>query len=178
MKNFFRIACSTVLIGLMAQLAMGQSQCLNAPTVTTDSVTGVSSTGATVHGQVSSDGGTRVRERGACYGTSTGPTVGNNRALSGFGTGSYSAAISGLSGSTQYYTRAYATNAVGTAYGNEVSFTTSAAGPQPCPGTPTVTDVDNNTYNTVQIGTQCWTQSNLKVSKYRNGDNIPTGLSN
>ncbi|NDC72947.1 MAG: hypothetical protein EBZ62_05760, partial [Sphingobacteriia bacterium] len=50
--------------------------------------------------------------------------------------------------------------------------------PVACPGTPTVTDVDNNTYNTVQIGTQCWTQSNLKVSKYRNGDNIPTGLSN
>ena len=52
------------------------------------------------------------------------------------------------------------------------------AGPQPCPRTPTVTDVDNNTYSTVQIGNQCWTQSNLKVSKYRNGDNIPTGLSN
>jgi len=47
-----------------------------------------------------------------------------------------------------------------------------------CPGIPTVTDVDNNTYKTVQIGTQCWTQSNLKVSKYRNGVNIPTGLSN
>jgi uncharacterized protein (TIGR02145 family) len=46
-----------------------------------------------------------------------------------------------------------------------------------CRGTPTVTDVDGNIYNTVQIGTQCWTQSNLKVSKYRNGDNIPTGLS-
>ena len=45
-------------------------------------------------------------------------------------------------------------------------------------GTSTVSDVDNNTYNTVQIGTQCWTQSNLKVSKYRNGDSIPTGLVN
>ncbi|MFM8837568.1 MAG: FISUMP domain-containing protein, partial [Bacteroidota bacterium] len=45
-------------------------------------------------------------------------------------------------------------------------------------GTSMVSDVDNNTYATVQIGTQCWTQSNLKVSKYRNGDNIPTGLDN
>ncbi|MBU6192910.1 MAG: hypothetical protein KGQ39_07010 [Bacteroidetes bacterium] len=39
-------------------------------------------------------------------------------------------------------------------------------------------DIDGNTYQTVKIGNQCWTQSNLKVSKYRNGDNIPTGLSN
>jgi uncharacterized protein (TIGR02145 family) len=44
-------------------------------------------------------------------------------------------------------------------------------------GTPTVSDVDGNSYNTVRIGNQCWTQSNLKVGKYRNGDNIPTGLS-
>jgi uncharacterized protein (TIGR02145 family) len=82
----------------------------------------------------------------------------------------------GLTHSTTYYVRAYATNSVGTAYGNEVSFTTLSASTFTC-GTSTVSDVDNNTYNTVQIGNQCWTQSNLKVSKYRNGDNIPTGLS-
>jgi len=59
-----------------------------------------------------------------------------------------------------------------------VSFTTDSLPGVRCPGTPTVTDIDGNIYNTVQIGNQCWTQSNLKVSKYRNGDNIPTGLSN
>ncbi|MFM7031779.1 MAG: hypothetical protein ACKOX4_04585, partial [Bacteroidota bacterium] len=41
-----------------------------------------------------------------------------------------------------------------------------------------VRDIDGNTYHTIKIGTQCWTQSNLKVSKYRNGDNIQSGLSN
>ena len=36
-----------------------------------------------------------------------------------------------------------------------------------------VTDIDGNSYNSVTIGTQCWMQSNLNVSKYRNGDIIP-----
>jgi uncharacterized protein (TIGR02145 family) len=45
-----------------------------------------------------------------------------------------------------------------------------------CPAT--VTDIDGNVYNTVEIGDQCWTQENLKVEHYRNGDPIPTGLSN
>jgi len=44
-----------------------------------------------------------------------------------------------------------------------------------CPAT--VTDIDGNVYPTVQIGTQCWTSENLKVERYRNGDAIPTGLS-
>ncbi|MFM7748126.1 MAG: FISUMP domain-containing protein, partial [Bacteroidota bacterium] len=39
-----------------------------------------------------------------------------------------------------------------------------------CPGSPTVTDIDGNTYNTVLLGDRCWTRTNLKVSKYRNGD--------
>jgi len=42
----------------------------------------------------------------------------------------------------------------------------------------TVTDIDGNVYNTIQIGNQIWMQSNLKVTKYRNGDSIPTGLNN
>lgn len=43
----------------------------------------------------------------------------------------------------------------------------------PCPGIPTVTDIDGNIYNTVQIGSQCWMKENLRTTTYRNGTPIP-----
>jgi len=43
----------------------------------------------------------------------------------------------------------------------------------PCPGTPTVTDIDGNVYNTVLIGEQCWMKENLKTTTYRNGTPVP-----
>ena len=96
--------------------------------------------------------------------------------MNGTGTGVYSGTLQNLTPLTTYYVRAYATNSLGTSYGNEVVFTSDSLPGVRCPGTPTVTDIDGNIYNTVQIGNQCWTQSNLKVSKYRNGDNIPRGI--
>jgi hypothetical protein len=42
----------------------------------------------------------------------------------------------------------------------------------PCPGTPTVTDYDGNTYNTVQIGNQCWMKENLNTTRDAGGNNI------
>ena len=148
------------------------------PHVITTSVTNVNISTALVTGEVISDGDTNT-ERGFCYATTSNPTLSNDTTMNGMGTGVYLGVLQNLTPSTTYYFRAYATNSVGTSYGAELSFTTVVSLPGVrCPGTPTVTDFDGNVYNTVQIGNQCWTQSNLKVSKYRNGDSIPTGLSN
>jgi uncharacterized protein (TIGR02145 family) len=146
------------------------------PSVSTTTVSNVTATSANTGGNVTQDGGAPVTMRGVAYGTSSGPTTSGSITNDGTGTGVFTSALAGLTPSTTYYVRAYATNPVGTAYGNVISFSTNTSnGFSSCGG---VTDVDGNSYQTVQIGTQCWTQSNLKVSKYRNGDSIPTGLNN
>ena len=160
-----------------SQLPAQTSLCL--PTITTSSPSSVGVDTVVIGGDVSNDGGSSIVLRGVCYSTSPNPNMGDQRTEDGSGIGSFNTVLRGLNPSTTYYARSYAKNSNGVVvYGNEVSFTTSVSLPGVrCLGTPTVTDIDGNIYNTVQIGNQCWTQSNLKVSKYRNGDSIPTGLS-
>ena len=95
------------------------------PTVVTLSASNISSTSASVGGNVTSDGNSAVTERGVVYSTSSNPTTSNTKKVSGKGTGSYSVELSNLSEGTTYYVRAYAINSKGTAYGEEVSFTTN-----------------------------------------------------
>ena len=149
------------------------------PTVTTTSVTSITQNSATSGGNVTADGGATVTPRGVCWSTSQNPTVSNSHTTNGSGTGSFTSSITGLSANTTYYVRAYATNSVGTAYGSQISFTTSAAPAdgQPCPSTDTVTDYDGNTYNTVQIGQQCWMKQNLRTTHYSDGTSISLGSS-
>lgn len=97
------------------------------PTVTTGSVSNITTSTATVAGNVTADGGATVTERGICYSTSQNPTTANSKVASGSGTGSFSANLSGLAANTTYYARAYAINAQGTSYGSQVSFTTTAS---------------------------------------------------
>jgi len=97
------------------------------PTLTTTAVSAIAITTATSGGSISADGGSPVTARGVCWSTSSGATTALSTITSdGSGTGSFASTITGLTGSTLYYVRGYATNAVGTAYGNEVTFTTTA----------------------------------------------------
>ncbi len=94
------------------------------PTVTTDSITAVTSTTAIGGGNVIGDGIATVIERGVCWSTSPAPTLDDNHTVDGAGLGGFTSSITGLAPNTTYYVRAYATNSEGTAYGEEVSFTT------------------------------------------------------
>jgi uncharacterized protein (TIGR02145 family) len=99
----------------------------NAPTLTTTTVTEITASGAKSGGTVSSDGGSGITTRGVVWGTSTNPTISlSTKTSDGTGVGVFQSAITGLDASTKYFVRAYATNSVGTGYGDELSFTTIA----------------------------------------------------
>lgn len=103
-------------------------QILFFPTVTTQAATSVADTTATGNGTVVNIGGSSLTERGVVVSTSINPTIADSKFVaSGTTTGAFTASITGLSPSTVYYCRAYATNAIGTAYGDNVSFTTTGA---------------------------------------------------
>jgi len=92
--------------------------------VTTDDVTNLKSSSAQIAGEVHNDAGFTITERGFVYNTTGNPTVNDNKVVVGSGTGAFSTTITGLNPNTSYYVKAYAINATGTAYGNQLQFTT------------------------------------------------------
>jgi hypothetical protein len=99
------------------------------PTVTTNLVTLLPGNSASTGGNVTSDGGSPVTHRGVVYDTTSNPSLTSNYSVDGSGTGSFVSTLNNLAPTTTYYTRAYATNAVGTAYGSVVSFSTNLSLP-------------------------------------------------
>ena len=124
-------------------------------TLTTTAASAITLTTATSGGNITSDGGATTLPRGVCWNTSVSPTIANSKTIDGTGTGIFVSSVTGLTAGTIYYIRAYATNSAGTAYGNEIIFTTLASIPS------------------VTICTQVWMLKNLDVTTYRNGDPIP-----
>ncbi|MCE2770184.1 MAG: fibrobacter succinogenes major paralogous domain-containing protein [Saprospiraceae bacterium] len=138
------------------------------PIITTNPVATITSTTAISGGNISSNGGSAITARGIVWNKTGNPAVGTDsiRTDASTTTGSYTLNLGNLNAGITYYVRAYATNAVGIAYGNQLTFTT-----QP------VLDTIGNQYTTITINGKEWFKENLKTTKYANGDsieNVPT----
>ena len=127
------------------------------PTVVTNAVTQITETSAVVGGNVTSDGGASVTERGVVYSTNPNPVItnlSNTIRPCGSGAGEFTYTITGLQPATTYYVRAYARNDQGTAYGEEMSFTTQIQKP-----TSPYFSVSRTKYITFSPGNLQYTQS-------------------
>ncbi len=104
------------------------------PVLTTVGTSGVTATAVVSGGDITSDGGSDITARGICLSKQINPniavdTLGNpvdTITVDGTGTGQFASTITILAPNTTYHIRAYATNPNGTAYGQDITFTTDA----------------------------------------------------
>jgi hypothetical protein len=96
------------------------------PVVTTTNVTNITQTSVTCGGNVTSDGGAKIISRGVCWSLTPNPTLIDAHTSDGEVTGIFTSQVTGLTLGSTYYIRAYASNKTGTAYGQELSFTTAS----------------------------------------------------
>ncbi len=125
MLAFFFLAAVTGL--LSCNKTSSQPPSGTAPTVQTSTTSAITENGALSGGSISADGGSAITARGICWSTTANPTIADSKTMNGTGTGTFTSDISGLKKATTYHVRAYATNASGTAYGTNVSFTSATA---------------------------------------------------
>ncbi len=117
------------------------------PTVSTEAVINIDHQSAESGGNISDDGGDPVIKRGVCWNTTPDPTQETNTGFTndGEGTGIFSSSMTGLEANTKYYVRAYATNGAGTAYGNQLEFSTAKDPDLPALTTSTISDITSYT---------------------------------
>jgi hypothetical protein len=148
------------------------------PVVTTTAVTDITTVTAFGGGEITSNGNVVITASGLCWSSiNTSPTIEDDTTLTTITMGSFTSSMKNLASSTKYYVRAYATNSVGTGYGEIIDFTTGNSAP-------TVTNVSITGIKEVDstlIATYTFndpennTESGSTFKWYRADDNSGTG---
>ncbi len=162
----FPLAIVGLCIITLASCKKDEEQEYEVPTISTTDVIDIKETSAVCGGKITNDGGSEITARGVCWSTSPNPTISNKKTTDGAGIGEFVSSLSGLSLGTAYYVRAYATNIIGTAYGEPMLFITDGSAGN-------ISDNDGNTYTTIRLGTQTWMLENLRSITYNDGTPIP-----
>jgi len=126
------------------EVSFTTSHTLTLPEVTTAEISNITDISADGGGNVTKNGYTPITARGVCWSTSENPTLADNKTSNGTGTGEFTSALTALTENTLYYVRAYASNSVGTAYGESVSFTSEHTVVLPTITTTIISDINNN----------------------------------
>lgn len=168
-SGYMRIKATSARVACEVCYLTYTSSTVTVPTVTTTSASSISTTSAVSGGNVTANGGATVTASGIVYSTSTTPTLTSGTVLSTSPvttSGSYSLTMSSLTAGTTYYVRAYATNSAGTAYGSQVSFTTSTTTDTQAPTVPTNLASASVTSSSATLS---WTAStdNVGVTGYK-----------
>ena len=163
-------ALLTVNTGANLQIAdcpttITTATCPSLAVLTTTAVSSITLSTAISGGTISYQGASAISARGICWSTSINPTLANSFTTNGTGIGTFISNLTGLIAGTTYYVCAYATNASGTNYGNQVSFTTQTlaaqypAGSVFCAGPTIIVDVTNPTTGKI------WMDRNLGATQ-------------
>ena len=156
MSCVYSVTATSVATGCISTASVEVLVYNQPPLVTTKSITNISSTSAKSGGNVTNTGCATVTARGVCWSTSSNPTVSGSHTTNGNSTGSFTSTITGLSPNTTYYVRAYANYDAGTAYGNEVSFTTNGCSDISLPYTENFDSYTSSTTASTGVQPDCW----------------------
>jgi photosystem II stability/assembly factor-like uncharacterized protein len=128
--KFLSVICFTILSFVFTACEDNKDgdKDVNLVQLTTTAVSSITQNSAKTGGSITDTGDGEITAKGVCWSISQNPEISDEKSVNTSDVTDFEVTLNNLTANTTYYIRAFATNGAGTAYGNELSFTTLAAG--------------------------------------------------